>query len=264
LKLPAQRKPMKRAAEPTDLAAFLAALPEFERAMCATAAYSGQLLSELRALRWSDVQLNDGTGPLGGWITVERAWDPVAGVIDPKSEGSRRRVPVVRLYVTDLLAEHMARTGRDGDDLVFGKTATAVLPNPSHRLAKAVASINAKRAKEDLEPVSGIGLHAHRHTYGAMLRAAGVREADISDSSATPGKGVTARYTSSIEYEAVGADNMKLFASFLARGDTAARVGQVEAGDPVRDLVALFGDDRERLAQAVEKLRAILDQEEER
>jgi integrase len=79
LRLPAQRKPVKREAEPTDLAAFLAALPEFERAMCATAAYSGLRLGELRPLRWSDVQLNDGTGPLGGWITVGRSSDPVVG-----------------------------------------------------------------------------------------------------------------------------------------------------------------------------------------
>ena len=119
------------------LVAFLAVLPEFERAMCATAAYAGLRLGELRALRWSDVALNDGDGPLGGWITVERAWDPVAGVIEPKSDGSRRMVPVVRPYLTDLLAAHKASTGRDGDDLVFGKTATAVMPNPSHRLRPA-------------------------------------------------------------------------------------------------------------------------------
>jgi integrase len=262
LKLPAQRKPQKRAAEPTDLAAFLAALPDAERALCATAAYSGLRLGELRALRWSDVELNDGTGPLGGWISVERAWDAVVGVIDPKSDGSRRRVPVVRPYLTDVLRGHEERTGRGGDDLVFGRSATEVLPNPSHRLAKVVVAVNAEREKNDLEPVRRIGLHDCRHTFGAMLRAAGVREADISDYLGHSREGITARYTSSIEYEAVGADNMKLFASYLARGDSAARIGQVEEGDAARELAARYADDPEGLARLVDQLRAALDEGE--
>jgi integrase len=128
-------------------------------------------------------------------------------VIDPKSEGSGRRVPAVRPYLTNMLAAHKTSTGRGGDDLVFGKTATAVLPKPSQLLATIVASINAERQKENVEPVARLGLHPLRHTYGAMLRAAGLREADISDYLGHSREGVTARYTSSIEYDLVGADN---------------------------------------------------------
>jgi integrase len=262
LKLPANRKPQKRAAEPADLAAFLAILRDADRVLYATAAYAGLRRGELRALRCGDVQLNEGDGPLGGWITVDRSWDDVAGVIEPKSESSRRRVPVVRPYLTDLLEEHQARTGRGGDDLVFGKTVTAVLADPHHRIAKLVGRVNAERAEKKLDPIPRINLHDGRHTFGALLRAAGVKEADQSDYLGHSRNGVTARYTSAVEYEAIGADNMKLLAAYLSRGETAARIEQVEAGDTVREVIARHGEDPEGLARVVEQLPAALDDQD--
>jgi integrase len=262
LKLPAQREPQKRAAEPTDLAAFLGILPDDDKVIYATAAYAGLRRGELRALRWSDVELNDGDGPLGGWITVSRSWDDVAGLIEPKSTRSRRKVPIVRPYLSDLLAEHKARTGRDGDDLVFGPTATAVCPDPHHRIVKLVAATNAERKKKKLDPIAGLTLHPLRHTFGALCRRAGVREDDIKDYLGHSRQGVTARYTSSIEYEAVGADNMKLLADYLSRGDTGGRVEQIETVDPVLEVTARYADDPEGLARLIDGLRAALDRQE--
>jgi hypothetical protein len=159
-------------------------------------------------------------------------------VIDPKSDDSRRRVPVVRPYLTDLLVEHKARTGRDGDDLVFGRTTTAVFSDLHHRVPELVDAPNREREANGLEPIGRIGLHDCRHTFGALCRRAGVREDDIKDYLGHAREGVTARYTSSIEYEAVGADNAKLLTGFLARGDSVARIEQVEAGEAAREVVA--------------------------
>ena len=68
-----------RIASPAEAVALLAALPEQERALWATACYAGLRLGELRALRFEDVDLDAGV------IRVERSWDPKEGVIEPKS-----------------------------------------------------------------------------------------------------------------------------------------------------------------------------------
>jgi hypothetical protein len=55
---------------------------------------------------------------------VERAWDPVKGPVDAKTGAGRRAVPMAFVVRRELTA-HEARTGRDGRDLVFGRTANA-------------------------------------------------------------------------------------------------------------------------------------------
>ncbi len=88
LELPAVRGTRDRVAAPHEAAALLAALPDRDRAIWATAMYAGLRLGELRALRVSDIALD------GGRITVERSWDAIEGVIETKSRSGRRRVPI--------------------------------------------------------------------------------------------------------------------------------------------------------------------------
>ena len=71
-------------------------------------------------------------------------------------------------------------------------------------------------------------------------------------------QGVTARYTSSIEYEAVGADNMKLFADYLRRADTDARVEHVETLNLAQEVAARYADDPGGLVRLIEELLAKL------
>jgi len=104
LDLPAGDRARERAASPAEAAALLAALPEEDRPLWATAAYAGLRRGELRALRVDDVDFTRGE------IRVERGWDDVDGAIDPKSEKGRRRVPLVG-ELRRLLLEHIARTG---------------------------------------------------------------------------------------------------------------------------------------------------------
>ncbi len=67
-----------------EAAKLLAALPEADRPLWATAFYAGLRRGELQALRWSDVDLGRSE------IRVERSWDQVEGAIEPKS---RRKSP---------------------------------------------------------------------------------------------------------------------------------------------------------------------------
>jgi|SRR5579859_2088222 len=79
LDLPADSRPRDRAAPPTEAAALLAALPDEDRALWATAFYAGLRRGELRALRWSDI--DEAVTEIG----VGRSWDEVEGEIAPKS-----------------------------------------------------------------------------------------------------------------------------------------------------------------------------------
>ena len=104
----------RRARAPQEAAELLAAVPDRDRAIWATAMYAGLRLGELRALRVSDIDLD------GGRITVERSWDAREGVIETKSRSGRRRVPIAE-ELRAHLAEHLLRTRRR-TGLAFGRT----------------------------------------------------------------------------------------------------------------------------------------------
>jgi integrase len=70
LELPAVRGKRDRIASPQEAAELIAALPEDDRALWATATYGGLRRGELMELRWSDVDL------AAGVIRVERSYDP--------------------------------------------------------------------------------------------------------------------------------------------------------------------------------------------
>jgi len=162
LELPAVRGRRDRIATPAEAAALIGALPEGDRALWATAGYAGLRSGELRALDWSNVDLD------AGIIRVGHAWDQKAGRIAPKSQAGVRDVPLsgtLRPY----LAAHWLRAGRPTGGLVFGRSATNPF-NPSsvnNRAKKAWATVEPK-------PLESIGLHELRHTFASFMIAAGV------------------------------------------------------------------------------------------
>jgi integrase len=135
-------------------------------------------VGELRALRWSDVDLK------GGVIHVRRSWDDDEGDQQPKTKGSTRRVPIVPRLARLLRAQAKAIV-RGGNDLVFGRTADdpfmpstvrnrafapwgwKQVPNPADDGPK---SVWAKSRDDALER---IGLHKCRHTFASLMIAAG-------------------------------------------------------------------------------------------
>lgn len=159
LLLPALRTTRDRVAPPAEANALIAALPVADRALWATALYSGLRRGELQALDWRDVDLN------GRLLCVERSWDPIAGPIGPKSRSGRRRVPVTEGLRTELLA-HRLRQGRGGLGFVFG-----AVPGRPFDAPAALQRARAAWRRAGLEPV---GLHECRHTYATFMIAAGV------------------------------------------------------------------------------------------
>jgi integrase len=159
LDLPTSRGRRERIASATEAAALLDALPAGERAVWATAFYAGLRRGELRALRWSDVNLGRSE------IRVERSWDQYEGALDPKSETSARTVPILAM-LRDHLDAHKLASGRDGSGLVFGRTA-------EDAFVASTVSDRADRAWEAAE-LERITLHECRHTFASLLIDAGV------------------------------------------------------------------------------------------
>lgn len=158
LELPAVRGKRDRIVSPDEAEALLAALPEGDRALWATALYGGLRRGELQALRWDDVDLANGV------IRVERAWDVQEGPIEPKSLAARRRVPIPAI-LRDYLVEH--RHGRPSVmGHVFGRPDGKAFDGPT-----VDARAKAAWGRAGLEPIT---LHEARHTFASLMIAAGV------------------------------------------------------------------------------------------
>jgi integrase len=156
LDLPSPDGHRERIADREEAAALLAAVPESDRALWATAFYAGLRRGELRALCWSQVDLGRSE------IRVDRSYDDKEGLIDPKSVASARTVPILAV-LRDYLDEHKLRTGRDGSDLVFGRTAREPFGATTVRT-------RAARAWAGMRPIT---LHEARHSFASLLIDAG-------------------------------------------------------------------------------------------
>jgi integrase len=147
-----------RIASGAEAAELLAALPDEDRPLWAAAFYAGLRRGELQALRVLDIDLRPSL------IRIERGWDQYEGEIEPKSKASRRAIPLLAV-LRDHLDEHLIRTGREGAQHVFGRTAEDPFAPP-------VTDQRAKDAWEaaGLQPIT---LHEARHTFASLLIAAG-------------------------------------------------------------------------------------------
>ena len=162
LQLPAPRKGRDHVVGTVAAAAMLKALPEQDQALWATAMYAGLRRGELRALRVSDVDL------AGGIISVERSYDDKDGVIETKGR-TKRPVPVPSM-LSQRLREHLMRTGRRGDELLFGSM-------PGHPFSPSGVTARADKAWKGLERLT---LHEARHCYASYMIAAGVNAKALS------------------------------------------------------------------------------------
>ena len=172
----------KRIASPAEAAALLAALVPDDRAVWATAFYAGLRRGELQALRVCDVDFD------ADLIAVERGWDQFEGEIEPKSRAGRRLVPLLAI-LRDYLQGQIVKTGREGDELVFGR-------GPRQAFYAATIDGRAKRAwgrarerelelaeREDRkpDPIEPITLHHCRHTFASLLIDSGANPKAIQE-----------------------------------------------------------------------------------
>ena len=163
---PATSRKRERVATPAEAAALIAALPEEDRALWATAMYAGLRAGELRALRVGAVDVDAGS------IGVRSGWDDVEGEIAPKSRSGERVVPIIPELRPVLLA-HLMATGRRGkpDALVFGRT-------DRDPFLRSTPRSRARRAWQaaKLDPIT---MHECRHTYASTMVAAGVDAGEV-------------------------------------------------------------------------------------
>jgi integrase len=209
LELPAVRGGRDRVASPAEAAQLIAALPPDDRALWATAMYSGLRRGELLALRWEEIDL------AAGVIRVERSWDAKEGLIEPKTRLGRRKVPIAAV-LRDHLAEHRIITGRTSG-FVFGRSAVSPFAPDAirHRAERAWKAAGAKL----------ISLHESRHTFASLMIAAGVNAKALSTYMGHANIGITLdRYGHLIpgnEDEAA-----TLLDAYLRREDEAARAAE--------------------------------------
>jgi integrase len=123
LTLPAIRGGRERIARPEEAQALLAVLSEADQAVWATAFYGGLRRGELRALRWGDVDFEEGL------IRVERGWDPEFGPIEPKSRAGKRKVPLAKPLRSYLAAHRLRSEGGEGDLVFRGRGAKPLAPD---------------------------------------------------------------------------------------------------------------------------------------
>jgi integrase len=124
------------------------------RALIAVAVFAGLRSSELRGLRWQDVDLK------GRLIHVRQRADERGKIGSLKSEAARRSIPMFGLVATVLKERRLAAP--PGSELVFCNGAGRV---ESH------ANI-VHRALSPLQDRLGLprrGLHAFRHFYASLL-----------------------------------------------------------------------------------------------
>jgi integrase len=159
LRLPAMNTKPRSVGNVERVGELLEALPDSERAAWAVAFYAGLRVGELRALRWSAVDFD------AGLIRVLAGWDDQDGEQETKTEAGTREVPLIGRVRAEL-ARHKLATGRDGNDLVFGRTAGAAFVRSTLR-SRALRAWKAA----GLEPLTP---HEARHTAASYMAAAGL------------------------------------------------------------------------------------------
>lgn len=171
-----------RIASAAEAAALLAALPAEDRPVWATAFYAGLRRGELQALRVCDIDI------AGNLIAVERGWDQVEGVIEPKSRAGSRRVPLLAI-LRGYLDAHLRRCGRRGEDLAFGRSGAEAFyaSTVDGRAKRAWRAANEQErviaSEGGREPVvlKPITLHHCRHTFASLLIDSGANPKAIQE-----------------------------------------------------------------------------------
>src|SRR5262249_13456614 len=143
-----------------EIRRLLDAAPEGRsRALLMVAAFTGLRASELRGLRWTDVNLARGT------ITVSQRADRYNVIGEPKSATSKRTLPIGPMVVNTLRQWKLASRGRDGG-LVF-PTQEGTPENHSNLVQRVLepALLGAGVVAKDGSPK--YGMHALRHFYAS-------------------------------------------------------------------------------------------------
>jgi integrase len=136
-----------------------AATDKRTRALLLLAAFTGLRSSELRGLRWSDIDLK------AGEVHVRQRADKYYEIGAPKSAGSRREIPLDSGTVVPALKEWKMACPKVEADLVF--------PDPDGKpvhheiLLRLLADLQSEAGVVDKSGEPKYGLHAFRHFFAS-------------------------------------------------------------------------------------------------
>jgi integrase len=144
---------------PDEVRRLLLGAPDGWRAFLVVAAFTGLRASELRGLRWTDVDLKAGV------VHVRQRADAWGTIGRPKTHNSERSIPIGPFVVNTLKERKLAATTKSG--LVFpgpsGQPVThSVTLNSAYWPAQRTAGLTA----DDGEPKYR-GIHALRHFFAS-------------------------------------------------------------------------------------------------
>ncbi|NDV88771.1 tyrosine-type recombinase/integrase [Aurantimonas aggregata] len=151
-----------------EIKALVGALDDAWRPLLITAIFSGMRSSELRGLRWQDVDFKRNL------ISVNQRIDAYGVVGAPKSEAGTRKIPVPPL-VLNALKEHRLRSGGNsllvfGNDDGASRTHASIVRSgliPAMIRAGVVVATGEVRKGEPAMAAKYTGLHSLRHFYAS-------------------------------------------------------------------------------------------------
>jgi len=145
---------------PDEVRTFIAHLESRWRPLFLTTIFTGLRASELRGLRWSDVDLTRSK------IHVRQRADRYRVIGRPKSETSERSVPLLPMVV-NALREHRLACPKGEQDLVFPNDAGNVYDHASI-IKRGLVPLMVKAGLVDAKgKAKYTGMHALRHFYAS-------------------------------------------------------------------------------------------------
>jgi integrase len=153
-----------------EIKALVAALDDHWRPLLVTAIFTGMRSSELRGLRWQDVDLKRGQ------ITVNQRADQFKEIGPTKSEAGVRTIPVPPPVINALKAHRLKQTNKTG--LVFAnpdgepRSHTNIVNKgliPAMLRAGVVVEVGKDKDGAPILKAKYTGMHALRHFYASWL-----------------------------------------------------------------------------------------------
>ncbi len=245
LSLPSGEKRRDRVADPSEAAKLVTALTRADdRSLWAVALYSGLRAGELRALRWTDVDLARGR------IRVERnlpvdapAADADEETVEPKTKAGLREVPLAppahealldwkanfasvrnSASVQDFGCHRQPSSGHQNLDPDQSSYVWPAVDGGPFARTSVMKRARTAWAAKGLPP---IGLHEARHSAASMWIASGLPAKIISELIGHASVAITLDRYGHL-FPAALDDAAATFAAYLERADTTARLDQLD------------------------------------
>lgn len=158
---PPRKRPIMDYLTPVEIKRLLGVARGEMKALLSVACLAGLRQGEILGLKWRDIDFEKGV------IRVIRSYNPVHGFGPPKTESSRRAVPLIPTLV-ETLQNHYESQGQPAlDDLVFPNSNG----NPKDRTNLANREFKRVLRKACLRPIR---FHDLRHSYACLCIASGM------------------------------------------------------------------------------------------